>query len=90
MAHPGSPLEPPLGNTRTKHNQLSAIIWNFGDAKKLFQADDCIMITSNELDSLVKPKLFACVVSERVMLKGNICRICCYPTARYFQVIQVC
>jgi len=37
MAHPGSPLEPPLGNTRTKHNQLCAIIWNFCDAKKLLQ-----------------------------------------------------
>jgi len=29
MAHPGPPLEPPLGNTRTKHNRLPAIIWNF-------------------------------------------------------------
>jgi len=48
MAHPGPPLEPPLGNNRTKHNQLLAIIWNFYyDVKKLFQADDCIMITSN-------------------------------------------
>jgi len=48
MAHLGPPLELPLGNTRTKHNQLSAIIWNFYyDAKKLLQADDCIMITSN-------------------------------------------
>jgi len=48
MAHPGLLLEPPLGNTRTKHNQLPAIIWNFYyDAKKLLQADDCIMITSN-------------------------------------------
>jgi len=48
MAHPGPPLEPPLGNTKTKHNQLPAIIWNFYcDAKKLLQADDCIMITSN-------------------------------------------
>jgi len=36
MAHPGLPLEPPLGNTRTKHNELPAIIWNFYyDAKKL-------------------------------------------------------
>jgi len=27
-----------LGNTRTKHNKLPAIIWNFYyDAKKLFQ-----------------------------------------------------
>jgi len=34
MSHPGPPLEPPLGNTRTKQNQLSAIIWNFYDAKK--------------------------------------------------------
>jgi len=41
------PLEPPLSNTRTKHNQLPAIIWNFYyDAKKLLPADDCIMITS--------------------------------------------
>jgi len=47
MAHPGPPLEPSLGNTRTKHNQLSAIIWNFYDVKKLLQADDCIMITRN-------------------------------------------
>jgi len=36
----------------------------------------------------VKPKLFACVVIKRVRLKGNIGRICFYPTARYFQVIQ--
>jgi len=42
------PLELPLGNTRTKYNQLPAIIWNFYyDAKKLLQADDCIMITNN-------------------------------------------
>jgi len=46
------PLRPRLrtaiGNTRTKHKQLPAIIWNFYyDAKKLLQADDCIMITSN-------------------------------------------
>jgi len=48
MAHSGPPLEPPPGNTRTKHNQLPAIIWNFyNDAKKLLQADDCIMIISN-------------------------------------------
>jgi len=48
MAHPGTPLKPPLGNTRTKHHQLSGIIWNFYyDSKKLLQADDCIMITSN-------------------------------------------
>jgi len=47
MAHPAPPLEPPLGNNRTKHNQLPAIIWNFYyDVKKLLQADDCIM-TSN-------------------------------------------
>jgi len=26
---PRPPLEPPLGNTRTKYNQLPAIIWNF-------------------------------------------------------------
>jgi len=39
MAHPGSPFAPPLGNTRTKHNQLPAIIWNFYyDANKLLQA----------------------------------------------------
>jgi len=32
----------------TKHNQLPAIIWNFYyDAKKLLQADNCIIITSN-------------------------------------------
>jgi len=32
----------------TKHNQLPAIIWIFYyDPKKLFQADICIMITSN-------------------------------------------
>jgi len=37
----------------------------------------------------VKPKLFACVVSERVGLKGNIGRICFYPTAPYFQMIQL-
>jgi len=35
---------------------------------------------------MVKPKLFVCVVSERVWLKGNIGRICFYPTTRYFQV----
>jgi len=47
MAHPSPPLEPPLGNTRTKHNQLPAIIWKFYyDAKKLLQADDCIMTTN--------------------------------------------
>jgi len=29
----------------TKHEQLPAIIWNFYyDAKKLLQADNCIMI----------------------------------------------
>ena len=37
-----------LGNTTTKHNQLPAIIWNFYyDAKKLLQADNCIIMTSN-------------------------------------------
>jgi len=37
-----------LGNTRTKHNQLPAIISNFYfDAKKLLQADNCIIITCN-------------------------------------------
>jgi len=37
-----------LGNSRTKHNQLPAIIWNFyDDAKKLLQADNCIIIPSN-------------------------------------------
>jgi len=30
----------------------------------------------------MKPKLFACVVSERVSSKGNIGRICFYPTTR--------
>jgi len=45
---PRPPLEPSLGNTRTKHKQLLEIILNFSyDAKKLLQADDCIMITSN-------------------------------------------
>jgi len=45
---PGSPLEPLLGNTRRKHRQLPAIIWNFYyDAKTLLKADYCIMITSN-------------------------------------------
>jgi len=43
-----APLRTAIGNTKTKHNQLPAIIWNFYyDAKKLLQADDCIMITSN-------------------------------------------
>jgi len=37
----------------------------------------------------VKPKVFACVISERVMLKGNIGRICFYPMTPYFQVIQL-
>jgi len=37
----------------------------------------------------VKPKVFACVDSERVRLKGNIGRICFYHTKRYFQVIQL-
>jgi len=32
----------------------------------------------------MKPKLFACVVSERVRLEGSIGRICFYPTIRYF------
>jgi len=42
------PFRTAIGNTRTKHNQLLAIIWDFYyDAKKLLQADDCIMITSN-------------------------------------------
>jgi len=90
MAHPGTPLEPPLGNTRTKHNQLPVIVWNFYcDAKKLLPADGCIMITSYYLDSLVKSKAFACVASERVKFKGNIGRICFYPTTRCFQVIQL-
>jgi len=32
----------------TKHNQLPAFIWNFYyDAKKLLQADNCIIIASN-------------------------------------------
>jgi len=45
---PRPPFKPPLGNTRTKHNQLLAIIWNiYYDAKKLLEVDDCIMITSN-------------------------------------------
>jgi len=45
MAHPGPPLKPPMGNTRTKHNQLPAITWNFyHDAQKLLQADDCIIM----------------------------------------------
>jgi len=35
---------------------------------------------------MMKPKLFACVVSEGVRLKGSIGRICFYPTTRYFQV----
>jgi len=39
----------------------------------------CIIRTSNQLDGLVKPKLFACVVSELVRLKGNVGRICFYP-----------
>jgi len=48
MAHLGPLLEPPLGNDKTKHNQLPAIIWNFYyDAKKLLQTDDCTMITSS-------------------------------------------
>jgi len=48
MGHPGSPLELPLGNTRRKHTQLPAVIWNvYYDAKKLLHADDCIMIASN-------------------------------------------
>jgi len=43
-----APSEPPLSNTRTKHNQLLAMIWKlFYDAKKLLQADDCFMIKSN-------------------------------------------
>jgi len=37
----------------------------------------------------MKPKGFACVLSERVWLKENIGRICFYPTARYFQVVQL-
>jgi len=39
-----------LGNSniKIKHNQLPTIIWNFYyDAKKLIQADDCIIKTSN-------------------------------------------
>jgi len=37
-----------IGNTKVKHNQLSAIMWNFYfDAKNLFQKDNCIIITSN-------------------------------------------
>jgi len=38
---------------------------------------------------MVKPKLFAFVVSESVRLKVNIDRICFHPTTRYFQVIQL-
>jgi len=37
----------------------------------------------------VKPKRFACVLSERVKLKDIIGRMCFYPAARYFQVIQL-
>jgi len=37
----------------------------------------------------VKPKLLACVVSERVKLKGNTGRICVYPMTWQFQVIQL-
>jgi len=37
-----------LGNTRTKHNQLPAIIWNlYYDPTKLLKADNCIIIASN-------------------------------------------
>jgi len=37
-----------LGNTKTKHKQLPAIIWSFYyDATKLLQADNCIITTSN-------------------------------------------
>jgi len=58
-----------LGNTRTKNNQLLAIIWNFyNDAKKLLLADNCIIIKSDILDDLVKLKSFARVLSERVRL----------------------
>jgi len=38
---------------------------------------------------MVKPKLFACVVTESVRLKGNIGRIGFHPTTRYFPVIQL-
>jgi len=38
-----------LGNTRTKHNKLPAIAWNFyhDAATKLLRAENCIVITSN-------------------------------------------
>jgi len=37
-----------MSTTKTKHNQLPAIIWNFYyDSKKLLQADNSIIITSN-------------------------------------------
>ena len=39
-----------------------------------------VLYRSNKvLDGLVKPKWFACVLSDRVMLKDNIGRICFYP-----------
>jgi len=34
---------------------------------------------NKQSDGLVKPKLFACVLSERVRLKDNIGRICFIP-----------
>jgi len=38
---------------------------------------------------MVKLKLFACVLSERIRSKDNIGRICFYPTRQYFQVVQL-
>jgi len=38
---------------------------------------------------MVKPTLFACVVSEGIRLKGSIGRIYFYCTTRYFQVVQL-
>ena len=44
---------------------------------------------NKQLGGLLKPKLFDCVLSERVRLKQSIGRICFYTTARYFQGIQL-
>jgi len=48
----------------TKRNQLPATIWNFYyDAKKLFQADNCIIITRNWMTWWSLNDLPVCLVS---------------------------
>jgi len=57
-----------LGNTRPKHNQLPAVIWNFYyDAKKLVQANNCNIITTGVREGILLGG------AEKIALKITIC-----------------